>query len=250
MVDKNDALIREVDEELRREQLAKMWDRYGTYALAAAALFVAAVAGYKVWESRQLARAEAGGAQYNEAQRLTEAGKPEEAAKALEALGKSGHRGYSTLADLQQAGALLKSGKRQEALAIFEGIASNANVDSMFRDLARLQAASLRLGEADFTEMQNRLNPLVAGESPWRHNARELLGLAAMKAGRTDDATQTFQSLLADRATPKGVLERARVMMGALTTAALATPAGTPAPPAPTASEASGTASPATTAPK
>ena len=37
-------IFHEVDEEVRREQLKKLWDRYGNYVVAAAFLLVAAVA--------------------------------------------------------------------------------------------------------------------------------------------------------------------------------------------------------------
>src|SRR5262249_62201699 len=40
-------IFQEVDEEVRREQLKKLWDRYGNYAVAAAFLLVAAVSGLR-----------------------------------------------------------------------------------------------------------------------------------------------------------------------------------------------------------
>ena len=38
-------IFQEVDEEVRREQLKKLWDRYGNYVVAALVLVVAAVRG-------------------------------------------------------------------------------------------------------------------------------------------------------------------------------------------------------------
>ena len=83
----------------------------------------------------------------------------------------------------------------------------------MLRDFARLQAAGLRVGEADFTEMENRLTPLMADESPWRYSARELLGLAAFKAGKTTEARTILTPLLVDQATPQSITERAQIVM-------------------------------------
>jgi len=51
-------IFHEVDEEVRREQLKKLWDRYGNYVVAAAFLLVAAVAawrGYMWWEGKKAA---------------------------------------------------------------------------------------------------------------------------------------------------------------------------------------------------
>ena len=40
-------IFTEVDEEVRREQLKKLWDKYGNYAVAAAVLLVLAIGGWR-----------------------------------------------------------------------------------------------------------------------------------------------------------------------------------------------------------
>ena len=80
----------------------------------------------------------------------------------------------------------------------------------------------LRLDGASWTDMQNRLNDLAAESNPWRFSARELLALAAHKAGKSTEARQEFQKLLGDRNTPPSIAERARVMMAMLTESELA----------------------------
>src|SRR5262245_64677426 len=52
MIDQRDSLAREVDEELRREQLLKLWEKYGTYVVAAIALIVVGVGGVKYYQYR------------------------------------------------------------------------------------------------------------------------------------------------------------------------------------------------------
>ena len=54
MVDNNDNLFREVEEELRRERMEKLWKQYGNYVIAAAALIVIIVLGYKYLEKVRL----------------------------------------------------------------------------------------------------------------------------------------------------------------------------------------------------
>jgi hypothetical protein len=227
MVDKRDALIREVDEELRREQLAKLWDRYGLYGLAVAALIVVGVGGYKVWEARQLATAEAAGARYEAVTQLLEQGKADDALKGFEAIAKDGPRGYAALARLQLAGNAAKAGKTTEALAAYEGLANDATVDPLLADFGRLQAAALKIETADWTEMQNRLTPLTGEKNAWRFSARELLGLAAYRAGRLDEAKQVLVALVADPEVPTSIGERARMLMSMITAAELAKAGGT-----------------------
>lgn len=225
MADKNDTLLREVDEELRRERLEKLWDRYGIYVVLAAALFVLGVAGSQYMKTRNVAASQAAGARYEEALRLSAEGKAEEAAKAFSALVESGPQGYATLARLQLAGAAVEAGRTADAVAIYDALARDGGVDALLIGYAQYQAAALRAGEADFTEMQNRLNDLTADTSPWRYSARELLGLAALKAGRTEDARKAFEQLLADQRTPPSILERARIAMTSVVRADLVKPA-------------------------
>ncbi len=225
MVDKNDPLFREVDEELRREQMAKLWEKYGVYVIAAASLIVAFVGGFKFWEGRQLALAEAGGAQYEAALQLSNSGKADEATKAFDEITKSGQAGYAALAELTLAASQLKAGRPQDALAIFEKLSKDTSADPLLAGFAAIQAASLRLGDADFTEMQNRLNPLAGDKSPWRYNARELLGMAAIKAGKLEDARSALSPLLADPLVPQTTRERVQRMMAGLAASELEKPA-------------------------
>ncbi len=222
MVDKNDPLLREVAEELRREQWEKLWNKYGNYVIAAAGLIVVLVGGYKFWEARALARAEAAGAQYEAALTLLQNGKTEEAKTSLGALAAGGPKGYATLSELVLAGADLKAGKSEDALAIFEKVGQDGGADDLLASFARLQAAAIRLGSADFTEMQNRLTPLVDDTSPWRNSARELLGMAALKAGKIEEARAALNPLLTDPSVPEDAVDRVRRMMATIASTEMA----------------------------
>src|SRR5690606_13096932 len=114
---------------------------------------------------------------------------------ALGGLAETAPSGFATLASLSEAGVLLKQDKRAEALAIFDRIAEERSQDPLLSNLARLQAASLKLGEADFTEMENRLKPLMGEQSPWRFRASELLANAALDAGKVDEARKLVSPL-------------------------------------------------------
>lgn len=237
MANNDDGLLREVEEELRRERLEKLWQQYGTYVIAVAALIVVGVAGYKYMEARRISIAEEAGAQYEAAMALATGGKEGSAAKELEKLAADGPSGYQALARLQLAGILLKEGKKDEALKSFEALADDSSADSLLRDFAALQAASLRLGDADWTEMQNRLNALAADDNPWRYSARELLGLAALKAGKPDEARKVLEPLLADENAPRSIVDRSQIVMAEIAASELAKTTASEQP-APTASSA------------
>ena len=84
MANNDDPLFREVEEELRREQIARLWDKYGMYAVIGAIAVVLAVGGFKVYQARTLEAAQAAGAKYEAAIRLIDEGKPDGYAVALE----------------------------------------------------------------------------------------------------------------------------------------------------------------------
>ncbi len=87
-------IFNEVDEEVRREQLKKLWERYGNLIIAAAFLVVAGVAawrGYEYWQARKAAEA---GAVYESALKLSDEGKHTEAEDAFGKLATQGTSGY------------------------------------------------------------------------------------------------------------------------------------------------------------
>jgi hypothetical protein len=214
-----DLMSREIEEELRRERLLKLWDTYGTYVTAAVVLLVVGVGGWKYYEHRQAQANEAASTRYIIA--LTDfAGKrPYEALKTLEEVIAQAPAGYATLARLRLAAYDGTEGNAADALAAYDQIAKDTSVDPLLADFARLQSAMLNFDNVSFTELKNQLSPLALDRSPWRYSARELLGLGAAKAGRPAEAKNYFQRLLADRGTPPGIAERARVMVAVLTEA-------------------------------
>src|SRR5262249_60535309 len=91
-------IFREVDEDLRREQLKKLWDRYGSYVLGVAILIVIATAGYRFWQYWQDSQAQASGDRFVAALKLADTGKHSDAISALTDLSRNGSGDYPVLA--------------------------------------------------------------------------------------------------------------------------------------------------------
>lgn len=222
MTNDSDSLLREVDDELRRDQLEKLWKRYNGVILGAAFLIVASVWGYKFMEGRRIAAAEAAGSEYATALKFDSDKKPDDASKAFAAIAAAGPKGYAALAKLHIAGDDLKAGKKAEALAAYEALANDSSSDDLLKSFAQLQAASVRMGDADFTELQNRLTPLSGDSSPFKISAREMLGIAAYKAGKYDEARKYLEPLLIDPNAARGIQERVKIVMAGIAQAELA----------------------------
>lgn len=222
MVNQNDSFLREVDEEIRRDQLRKLWDRFGTFIVAGVVLLFVAVGAYQWNTARQAELERKAGASFEAASHLAAENKPEEAMRAFVAISKDGPPGYRALASLRIAAGHAKAGRTAEALAAYETLSSDTSIDEIMRDFATLQAAVLRLDQSDWTEMKNRLTPLVDVTRPWHVQAREVLGLAALKAGQAEEATKLFEQILGDRAATTGLSRRAQEMLAVLTDRAAA----------------------------
>ena len=203
--------IREIDEELRRERLLKLWERYGVYAIAAAFLVVAATAGWRGWEWYQTREGVKAGSRFEAALVLADAGKRAEAEQEFAALAKEATWGYRLLARMRLAA---ETGARDAAAgaAAYDAIAADGSIDATIRDVARLRAAFLLLDTAQVAEIAARVEPLMAPASSFRFSARETLALARYKAGERDAARAMFAELAVDPETPPALRNRAEVM--------------------------------------
>jgi hypothetical protein len=205
-------IFREVDEEVRREQLKKLWDRYGNYVVAAAVLLVAAVAAWRAymwWEAKKAAET---GAAFEAATTLAEAGKRGEAEAAFAKIAADGTAGYRHLARMREAAELAQSDAKA-AIAAYDQITADRAIGPVLQDLAALRAAALLIDSGALAEAQRRLEPLAANDRTFRHTAREFLVLAAWRAGDTTAAKRWFDLIMTDAQTPAATRSRVEMLM-------------------------------------
>ena len=202
--------FREVDEEYRRDRVMQIWTRYNGLIIALAILILASVAGWRYWQHLERTRAEAAAARFESALRLEREGKGEEAEKALAAVAAEAPGGYGLLARLRLAGEIGERSPEEGAKA-FDAIAGDPGANAVMQDLARLRAAMLRLDTPEAAAAQGALERLAAPANPWRHSARELLGLLGLKRGDHDFAGRWFDQIAADRETPQGLRSRLEI---------------------------------------
>lgn len=208
-------IFREIDEELRRDNLLKLWSRYGRYVVALAVLVLIVAGGIVAWRDHQLSERRAQSTRYAAALSLAREGKDAEAAKVFAAIAQEGG-GYSDLAAFQEAELLAKSGDRKGAVAAYDRIADASRLDPAFRDLAVLLSAMHGLPEAEPQVTIDRLAPMTTARNPWRATALELTAAARLKSGDKGGALALYKSLADDLSAPEGVRTRAAEMAAAL----------------------------------
>ena len=204
-------IFQEVDEEVRRERLQKLWERYGNLVIAACILIVVAVGGwrgYQWWENKKAGES---GTAFENALTLAQAGKHDDAEAAFAKLAADGTAGYRSLARLQQAAELAQTDKNA-AVKAYDDIAADKSVGQAIQDLAALRSGFLLVDSAPYSEMQQRLEPLTGADKTFRHSARELLALSAWKSADMTAARQWTDMIITDPQSPQGSRSRAEVL--------------------------------------
>ena len=208
----DDSFIREVNDEIRREQAQALWDRFGPAILGLAILVVlgtAAFVGYRYWDE---SRANRSGDAFSQALKLANDGKSDDALTALQQLEKDGYGAYPLLARMRAATVKADKGDFAAAVADFDGVAADTAIPQGIRDMARLRAALLLVDHGSFADVSSRVEALTADNNTLRHTAREALGLAAWKEGKTQDALKLFDQIAADDGAPRNARQRATLM--------------------------------------
>ncbi len=206
-------VFNEVDEDVRHDQWQKLFKAYGGYVIGAVVAFVAVFAGSIVWTDYQTGQRQAESQRYVVASRTLSEGDAVLAAQQFGALADQAGNGYGALARLREADALADTGDVTSAVAVLDRLSDDGDADTAFRELARLFAVYQLMDSAPRDELDRRLAPLLAEDSPWRASARELSGLIAYRAGETAAARALFTAIVEDSTTPAMARGRAAGML-------------------------------------
>ena len=208
-------IFREIEDELRRDNLLKLWQRYGKHVIAVAVLALVVAGGVVGWRNYQASERRAQGARYSSALALVREGKAAEAAKLFGVLAREGG-GYSLLARFGEAEMLAKSGDRKATIAAYDQLAGGSGTDPEFRDLAVLLSVMHGLPDGDPKAAVERLQPLTVSGNPWRASALDLTAAAKLKSGDRSGALESYKELSDDLSAPQGLRARAAEMAAAL----------------------------------
>ncbi len=213
----NDAFVREVDEELRRDKTEDFVRRYGRVLIVAVVLLLAAAGGYLWWQSQRAEQA--GLAAETLVQSYADIGGATGEAKgrqALDTLARSGREGYGATARLTLAALALQQGDVAGAAAAYGAIAADTGVARPFRDLALIRQTAAEFDALPPGTVAARLQGLAVPGNPWFGSAGEMVAVARLKAGQRAGAGALFGALARDPGVPETIRSRAVQMAGIL----------------------------------
>lgn len=208
--------MREVDEEVRKEQAVQFWERWGKWIAILVVIGLAAFGGWLYWSNQQTAAAEAEGEQLAQLLEDLNDGTTSEVDATLATLSESRRPIIRAEAMLTQAALALQDGDTEAAVERFAAIAADDGLPQQFRDLALIRQTAVEFEEMEPQAVIDRMAGLAVPDNPWFGSAAELSAVAMMRQGNEEQAGALFAQIANADNVPETLQTRAVQMAGVL----------------------------------
>ncbi len=217
-----DELDSEINEDLRRDKILSLWNKYGKYFIALIVLIIAMIIGYTTWVDHKKAEATKHTELFTNAINQIEQGKINEAFASLKQLSDQAPKDAKILANLFYTGLRIRAyddqkGKlnevQEQELDELALIANNKNYDILWRDLATITSVAYEFDFLKPAELIKKLEPLTMAGRPFMFSATEMMAHLYLKEGDKVKAKELFQHLAKMKDAPIGIVRRAQLML-------------------------------------
>lgn len=212
----NENFLREVDEEVRRDQALRVWRQYGKWIIAGLVAALLALGGWLWWQNARAKEAEAAGERLSIALGQLEAGNAAAATPALEELAKGGAEGPKIVASMALAAAALDKGDLKRAVGLYDGVATDTGAPQPYRDAATLRSVAAQFDTLPPAQSIDRLKGLALPGKPWFGSAGEMTAISYLRLGKRREAGELFGALARDRTVPATIRSRAVQLAGSM----------------------------------
>ena len=208
--------MREVDEAVRQDQAKEFASTYGWPLGIGVVIGLAAFGGYLFWDSQQESAMERSSEQIVAAIDELDAGNLDVADDELAALMRDGSTGAVNTARLIRAGIAMQQGRKDDAVALFDEVAGDAEVPQPMRDLAAIRSVAAQFDEMDPDAVIARIGPLATEGNPWFASAGELVAMAYLEQGNEEQAGPLLVAIAKNEDAPASLRARTRQIAGLL----------------------------------
>jgi hypothetical protein len=212
----NETFYREVDEELRRDQMKSYWERFGKLVIAGIVLVLAAIGGFIWWQNQKEVKAGERSATLIEAFDDVAAGRRKAATGKLDGLADSGSEAHRAAALLTKADLAIEARDLKGAAALFKQVADDGGLAQPYRDLALIRMTAVEFDTLAPQAVIDRLKGLAVAGNPWFGSAGEMVALSYLKLNKPQQAGQIFGAMAKDKKLPDTLRSRATQMAGSL----------------------------------
>jgi hypothetical protein len=214
--DISETFKREVDENLRRDQVRDFFKAYGNWLIAGVVLFLAASGGLIWWNQHQVQRSQAQVEKLASIYQDIGKGNMAQTPQQLDELSKSGSKAVSASAIFARAALALQQNDLKLATATYKSIAGDSSFPQPYRNAALIRQTALEFDQLQPQEVIARLEPLAKAGEPWFGTAGEMTALALVKQGKRQEAGQLFAAITRDKGVPDTIRARAVQVAGSL----------------------------------
>lgn len=211
----NEAFLREVDEELRKDQALRFWTSYGRWVIGAVVAGLLAFGGYLFWQNQQQRQAAKDSEAYTAVTEKLGTGDTKSVGTPLADLAKT-NGGYAPLAIFLEADLLLAKNDLKGAAAKFAQVAGNTRIAKPLRDLALVRQTSAEYDTLKPEVVIARLKPLAVKGEPWFGSAGEMVAVAYLQQNKNDQAGALLGQIARDPDVPQSLKDRTAQLAGAL----------------------------------
>lgn len=214
--DISETFVREVDENLRRDQLRDFFKTHGSWLVVAVVLFLGASGGFIWWKQHAVQRSGAEVEKLAEIYKDIGSGNMTQAPQQLDELSKSGSKSVRASALFARAALALQQSDTKLATSTYKSIADDSSLPQPYRDAALIRQTALEFDQLQPQDVISRLQPLAKPGEPWFGTAGEMSALALIKQGKNQEAGQLFAAIAKDNSVPEAIRARAVQVAGTL----------------------------------
>jgi len=212
-VSDSDSLLREVEEEVRRERYEQLFREYGPYVIGGIVVALILVAGYLWWQNQKEVAAQSASLPFLTAKDQIEAENYAAARESLTPLVSDSPGVYPVLAKMELAAAALGEGKLDEALALYKEVAAEGSAPREIRDAATIRAKQLQADMLSPAELRSGLEDLAGSDRAFAVAAQDLIAYSHFREQAYAAARPIYDELAENTEAPQSLRARARNMV-------------------------------------
>ena len=204
----NEAFLREVDDELRRDTALRFWKQWGRTLIVATVAALIVLAGYLCWANQREAAAGVEGEALTAALNDLSSGGSKGATAKLADLSSSRVPGYRAAAQLALADDKLARNDIKGATAAYAAIATDSHFAQPVRDLALVRQVTASFDQTPPAEVVARLRGLTVPGNPWFGSAGEVTAVALIRQNKVREAGAMLAAIIKDEGVPPSIRSR------------------------------------------
>ena len=218
---KADHFVDSIEEEIRDENLQKMWKKYGKLFIYTVSAILIGTATYNMWQRQDLSEREAIASKFILVQNAIMSGNSTTALAELRGLANASKKDYATLAKFEYA-AILREKEQPDALIEYKSVYEDKKVNEIIRDLAYIFYVSSAIDLMSTKDIANNIDGFIEKlrdehiNKHWNLLAKETLAFCYIKKGDKKMAKETLEALAKTTGISAGMAERAKILLNSM----------------------------------